>query len=299
MGRKRAVTDIEDLVEESACDHHEDLHSADAKRVQEVREQLLIWYDANRRKLPWRGDPPPYLSTATHTKQTAAAAFKGKSLKKRSGMDAFVKREVQEEPSPAPVEEEQQEEEKETAETQPSKPRTVAPYETWVSEIMLQQTRVDTVVDYFLRWTEKFPTVGALASASEEDVNALWAGLGYYRRARMLHAGAKYVMDNFGGVLPSTTEDLLTIPGIGPYTAGAISSIAFGNREPLVDGNVIRVVARLRAVGADPKNKQLINFSWCVPHCFRTVSSRRVSLTLESAGKRPESSLKSVTDQAI
>ncbi|GLE00987.1 hypothetical protein PINS_up009784 [Pythium insidiosum] len=115
----------------------------------------------------------------------------------------------------------------------------------------------------------------------------------------MLHAGAKYVMDNFGGVLPSTTEELLTIPGIGPYTAGAISSIAFGNREPLVDGNVIRVVARLRAVGADPKNKQLINFSWCVPHCFQTVSSRRVSLTLESVGKRPESSLKSVTDQAI
>ncbi|KUF96932.1 hypothetical protein AM588_10007041 [Phytophthora nicotianae] len=142
------------------------------------------------------------------------------------------------------------------------KPRKVAPYETWVSEIMLQQTRVDTVVEYFLRWIDKFPTVAALAEANEEDVNALWAGLGYYRRARMLHAGAKYVVENYGGELPSTVDQLLTIPGIGPYTAGAIASIAFGNREPLVDGNVIRVMARMRAVGADPKNKQLINFSW-------------------------------------
>ncbi|RLN53178.1 hypothetical protein BBJ29_001728 [Phytophthora kernoviae] len=141
-------------------------------------------------------------------------------------------------------------------------PRKVEPYETWVSEIMLQQTRVDTVVEYFLRWIDKFPTVVALAEANEEDVNALWAGLGYYRRARMLHAGAKYVVENFGGELPSTVEQLLKIPGIGPYTAGAISSIAFGNRVPLVDGNVIRVMARMRAVGADPKNKQLINFSW-------------------------------------
>ncbi|RLN53490.1 hypothetical protein BBP00_00009296, partial [Phytophthora kernoviae] len=109
-------------------------------------------------------------------------------------------------------------------------PRKVEPYETWVSEIMLQQTRVDTVVEYFLRWIDKFPTVVALAEANEEDVNALWAGLGYYRRARMLHAGAKYVVENFGGELPSTVEQLLKIPGIGPYTAGAISSIAFGNR---------------------------------------------------------------------
>ncbi|KAG1707985.1 hypothetical protein DVH05_024636 [Phytophthora capsici] len=143
-----------------------------------------------------------------------------------------------------------------------AKPRKVAPYETWVSEIMLQQTRVDTVVDYFLRWIDKFPTVAALAEANEEDVNALWAGLGYYRRARMLHAGAKYVVENYDGELPSTVDQLLTIPGIGPYTAGAIASIAFGNREPLVDGNVIRVMARMRAVGADPKNKKLINFSW-------------------------------------
>ncbi|KAJ0408887.1 hypothetical protein ATCC90586_005924 [Pythium insidiosum] len=268
MGRKRAEPDIEDMLspvadcasdaDVSACDHEEQLHSADADRVRDVREQLVIWYDAKRRKLPWRGDPPPYLSTATHTKQAAAATSKKKSS---GALDAFVKREVAEEPT-AEAETTEPDALASLTDEKEAKQRAVAPYETWVSEIMLQQTRVDTVVDYFLRWIEKFPTVEALANASEEDVNASWAGLGYYRRARMLHAGAKYVMSNFGGVLPSTTEELLTIPGIGPYTAGAISSIAFGNREPLVDGNVIRVVARLRAVGADPKNKQLINFSW-------------------------------------
>jgi A/G-specific adenine glycosylase len=100
-----------------------------------------------------------------------------------------------------------------------------------------------------------------------QDVNALWAGLGYYRRARMLHAGAKYVVENYNGELPSSTKLLLTIPGIGPYTAGAISSIAFGQCEPLVDGNVIRVIARLRAVAADPKSKQLITFAWYALVC--------------------------------
>ncbi|TMW62194.1 hypothetical protein Poli38472_009687 [Pythium oligandrum] len=234
--------------------HSEAVHQADLKRVRDVREKLLEWYTEHRRKLPWRGDPPPYPTTATHTKQT------GK--RKAGAMDAFCVR-------AAPSDDSTLVDEKKPIvdnddDGLPSAPRRVAPYETWVSEIMLQQTRVDTVVEYFLRWIDKFPTVQALAEASEEEVNALWAGLGYYRRARMLHAGAKYVMENFNGELPSSTEQLLTIPGIGPYTAGAISSIAFQNQEPLVDGNVIRVAARLRAVGADPKNKQLINFSWKV-----------------------------------
>ncbi|KAF1315756.1 A/g-specific adenine glycosylase, partial [Globisporangium splendens] len=233
----------------STSRHRENAHDFDMKELRDARTNLLKWYDAHRRKLPWRGDPPPYLTTATHTKQKAAA------MKNRlAAMDAFVI--LKPEPD-APSEQADARIPIEVA-----APRTVSPYETWVSEIMLQQTRVDTVVEYFLRWTEKFPTVEALANGSEEDVNALWAGLGYYRRARMLHAGAKYVVENFGGELPSTIEQLLTIPGIGPYTAGAISSIAFGNREPLVDGNVIRVLARLRAIGADPKNKQLIKFSW-------------------------------------
>ena len=117
----------------------------------------------------------------------------------------------------------------------------MTPYETWVSEIMCQQTRVETVIPYFQRWMEHFPSVEALASATESDVNKLWAGLGYYRRARLLHSGAKHVCEHNDGNLPEDREGLLKIPGIGAYTAGAIASIAFGRREPLVDGNVIRV----------------------------------------------------------
>ncbi|CEG36348.1 a g-specific adenine glycosylase [Plasmopara halstedii] len=212
-----------------------------------IRTELLTWYDTHRRKLPWRGDLPPYLTTATHTslKKEEQATLVQKKI------DAFLKKEVTHVSMG-----------KEDVTDSRIELKRVSPYETWVSEVMLQQTRVDTVVQYFLRWIDKFPTIAALAFASEEDVNALWAGLGYYRRARMLHAGAKFVVEKYGGELPSTVEKLREIPGIGPYTAGAIASIAFGNREPLVDGNVIRILARMRAVGADPKNRHLIDFSW-------------------------------------
>ncbi len=110
---------------------------------------------------------------------------------------------------------------------------------------MLQQTRMEVVLPYFERFLERFPTLETLAAASDDDVTAAWSGLGYYRRARMLRAGAATVMERFGGVIPRTVEELLTIPGIGRYTAGAIASIAFDARAPIVDGNVARVVARL------------------------------------------------------
>lgn len=110
---------------------------------------------------------------------------------------------------------------------------------------MLQQTRMEVVVPYFLRFIDRFPTVAALASASPDDVTAAWSGLGYYRRARMLREGAVAVLERFGGRVPSTIGELLTIPGIGRYTAGAIASVAFRKRAPIVDGNVARVVARL------------------------------------------------------
>jgi len=137
-----------------------------------------------------------------------------------------------------------------------------APYAVWVSEIMLQQTRVATVIDYFSRWMAKWPTVELLAAATDEEVNEMWSGLGYYRRARMLHQGAKTVVDTYKGQLPSTVEELKAIPGIGAYTAGAISSIAFGNREPLVDGNVVRVLSRLFALGDDPKAQILTSTTY-------------------------------------
>jgi len=122
------------------------------------------------------------------------------------------------------------------------------PWHVWVSEIMLQQTRMDVVLPYFVRFIERFPSVGALAAATAEEVTTLWSGLGYYRRARMLHEGARYVVAEFGGRIPSDVEALRSIPGIGRYTAGAIASTAFQQRTPIVDGNVMRVLARLFAI---------------------------------------------------
>lgn len=122
------------------------------------------------------------------------------------------------------------------------------PYRTWVSETMLQQTRVETVIGYYERFLQRFPTVDDLAAAPEDDVLKMWEGLGYYSRARNLHKGAKQVMTEFDGDIPSDVERLRRISGIGPYTAGAISSIAFGRPVPAVDGNVIRVVSRLTGI---------------------------------------------------
>ena len=119
------------------------------------------------------------------------------------------------------------------------------PYCIWLSEIMLQQTRVETVKGYYARFLERCPTVQALAQAPEETVLKLWEGLGYYSRARNLHKAAKAIVNEHGGVFPATYEEILKLPGIGPYTAGAIASIAFGQPVPAVDGNVIRVTSRL------------------------------------------------------
>ncbi|HWQ83396.1 MAG TPA: A/G-specific adenine glycosylase [Anaerolineales bacterium] len=118
------------------------------------------------------------------------------------------------------------------------------PYAIWVSEIMLQQTRVETVIPYFERWIEHFPTVRSLAEAPLQEVLAVWEGLGYYSRARNLHKAARQIWEQ-GGVLPSTTSELRTLPGVGRYTAGAIASIAFGENAAALDGNIRRVLARL------------------------------------------------------
>jgi A/G-specific adenine glycosylase len=123
--------------------------------------------------------------------------------------------------------------------------RTRDPYAIWVSEIMLQQTRVETVTPYFSRWMARFPTVTALAEAPLDDVLASWAGLGYYARARNLHAAAREVTARYGGRFPDEPAAVRALPGIGPYTAGAILSIAFGRPEPILDGNVARVLSRV------------------------------------------------------
>ncbi|XP_057513765.1 adenine DNA glycosylase-like isoform X4 [Actinidia eriantha] len=134
-------------------------------------------------------------------------------------------------------------------------------YAVWVSEVMLQQTRVQTVIDYFNRWMHKWPTICHLARASIEEVNEMWAGLGYYRRARYLLEGSKKIVEG-GGVFPKTVAALRKVPGIGDYTAGAIASIAFNEAVPVVDGNVIRVVARLKAISANPKESVTIKNFW-------------------------------------
>ena len=119
------------------------------------------------------------------------------------------------------------------------------PYATWLSEIMLQQTRVATVIERYQEFLERFPTLPSLAEAEESAVLALWSGLGYYRRARMLHKGAQFVMQELGGRLPKTSVELRSLPGIGEYTAAAIASIAFGESVAVLDGNVERVLLRV------------------------------------------------------
>jgi A/G-specific adenine glycosylase len=119
------------------------------------------------------------------------------------------------------------------------------PYRIWVSEIMLQQTRVTAVLDYYARFLTRFPSVTALAQAQEPDVLAAWSGLGYYRRARMMHQAAKVVVHEHQGIFPRTAEELRKLPGIGEYTSSAIASIAFGEPVAVVDGNVERVLLRV------------------------------------------------------
>jgi A/G-specific adenine glycosylase len=123
--------------------------------------------------------------------------------------------------------------------------RSQDPYRVWVSEIMLQQTQVERVIDFYSRFLERFPTVAALAAAAEHDVLRLWEGLGYYRRARQLHAAAKAIVADHAGEFPQTVAGLRGLPGIGRYTAGAIASIAFDLPEPIVEANSRRVIARL------------------------------------------------------
>ena len=118
-------------------------------------------------------------------------------------------------------------------------------YAIWIAEIMLQQTQIATVIPYYLRWMARFPDVATVAEAPLDDVLLAWQGLGYYSRARNIHAAAQQIMRQYGGRLPDTAAELARLPGIGPYTSGAIASIAFGRREPVLDGNVIRVLSRL------------------------------------------------------
>ncbi|GAG10844.1 unnamed protein product, partial [marine sediment metagenome] len=130
--------------------------------------------------------------------------------------------------------------------------RSSDPYRVWLSEVMLQQTQVATVRDYFRRFVREFPTVHKLAAADEQEVLRLWEGLGYYRRARQLHAAAQQVVAEHGGRFPQEVRELQRLPGVGRYTAGAIASIAFDRRAPILEANTIRLLSRLTGYRDDP-----------------------------------------------
>jgi A/G-specific adenine glycosylase len=140
--------------------------------------------------------------------------------------------------------------------------RTRDPYAIWISESMLQQTRVETVIPYYQRFLARFPDVAALAGAEVGDVTALWAGLGYYSRARNLHRAARIVMERHAGQLPGDVDALRELPGVGRYTAGALASIAFDKAAPIVDGNVARVLVRLFAIDGDVRSPAVQERLW-------------------------------------
>jgi len=147
------------------------------------------------------------------------------------------------------------------------------PYAIWISEVMLQQTQVATVIPYYHRFLERFPNIDSLARAKEWEVLSAWSGLGYYSRGKNLHRGAKVIAQKFGGVLPKEKELLLDVPGIGPYTAGAILSIAYDLRAPIVDGNVRRVFARFFGIRASLKTRRTQKFFWAEAEKWVTAAS--------------------------
>jgi len=219
----------------------------------EIREALLRWYDCERRRLPWRGDPPPWSENKAKLRSEAA---RRESSKRCQPLSKFFRLKA----SPQGSGEVQVIDLDESAEAAGGFPRSA--YGVWVSEVMLQQTQVEVVIGYWTRWMDRFPSIDALAAATAEEVNAAWAGLGFYGRARRLHEGARYVMEHHGGELPQNIEDLLRIPGVGPYTAGAIASIAFNKRAAVVDGNVVRVFSRLAALTGHGKSPALHRQCW-------------------------------------
>lgn len=137
-------------------------------------------------------------------------------------------------------------------------------YAQMLAELMLHQTQVSTVIEYYQRFIRRFPTIADLAQADLSEVLTLWSGLGYYSRARHLHAAAKFVVDRYEGVVPSEVDRLMTLPGIGRYTAGAIASIAYDRRAAVLDGNVARVLMRVLAIDADAKSAAVRAYLWSI-----------------------------------
>lgn len=279
--RKRSSNDVhsdnddESILIDWVTHTSETYHYFAPDEAAQIRSALLDWYRANRRRLPWRGDKPPYdgstagIASKSSTKKKQKIMDGQKSItsffKSPRGQKGGKKKTTDEKPAPINVDQDEMSKDIVASATINEKIEddAVRAYRTWVSEIMLQQTRVEAVIPYYEKWMLRFPTVQDLASASEEDVNAHWAGLGFYRRARLLHKGAKYVVNDLGGLIPQTVDELMIIDGIGRYTASAIASIAFDQCVPVVDGNVCRVLSRLKGIANHIKAPAMKdNYGW-------------------------------------
>src|SRR5256712_12257328 len=153
--------------------------------------------------------------------------------------------------------------------------RTRDPYAIWISEIMLQQTQVKTVIPYWQRWMRRLPDVRALARARPDAVLKLWEGLGYYLRARNLHQAARTIVDQHGGRFPEKFDEWVALPGIGRYTAGAICSIAFNQPTPVLDGNVMRVLARVFGIAGNPRAKEASAKLWNLAEALVREAAKR------------------------
>ncbi|WIA43873.1 hypothetical protein OEZ86_010286 [Tetradesmus obliquus] len=259
--------------------------SFDADEIAQVQQLLLAWYDRVQRVLPWRRNPhhkpqqqqnpstqpPPAAAAAAAAAEDSGGSSSGGKQKKPSKKQlaaaaaAAVAAAAAEDGGSSGGGKQKKPSKKQLAAAAEAEaalaaakpaPAELPPqefaYYVWVSEIMLQQTQVSRVVTYFNKWIASWPTVTALAAASQEQVNEVWAGLGYYRRARYLLEGAQHIVNKLGGKFPETAAELRQIPGVGPYTAAAVASIAFNDAAAAVDGNVIRVLARMRALRGNP-----------------------------------------------
>src|SRR6185295_14716870 len=161
--------------------------------------------------------------------------------------------------------------------------RTRDPYAIWVSEIMLQQTQVKTVIPYWERWMRELPTIQSAAKASPAKLHKLWEGLGYYTRVRNLQKAAQQIIAEHEGTFPQTFDDILALPGIGRYTAGAIASIAFNQPHPILDGNVIRVLTRIFGIRENPREKKTNAKLWRIAHeLVKAATKPEISGTRET-----------------
>jgi A/G-specific adenine glycosylase len=260
-----AIVDIEDCDSTliNATAHKASYHFFSAHEIDSIHVELLSWYHKYRRKLPWRGDKTESGLFGASEKQEAAKLNQHKNGIAKYFINSKAAKPAEEEIKEIPVAEAAEAAEAMDDEDSSIRSSTyLSSYHTWISEIMLQQTRVEAVLGYFQRWMARFPTIHSLAAAKLEEINTLWSGLGYYRRARFIHEAAQSLVKDFNGELPSTVEELLKIPGIGRYTAGAIASVAFNRAAPIVDGNVIRVLCRARAIDSAPSNRLATQLFW-------------------------------------